>query len=134
MSDDKSLDVIHKIVKVIKPIAIFLVIGFLYLLFVQKFGIGIPCLFNKITGYKCPGCGMTHAMVKIWEGDFEGAMQYNALSLTVLPLVCIYMIYRFIQSEIRKRQEMHIWEYIILVILFVITVGYAYIRNKFLGG
>lgn len=116
--------------KKIQPIVVILAIGFLYLFFFQKFGFGIPCIFNKLTGYKCPGCGMTRAMAEIWDGNFKVAMQYNALSLTVLPVVCIYLLYRFVRVKIKKREGVYIWEYFLLILLIITAVGYGYIRNQ----
>jgi hypothetical protein len=123
-------DKISEQCRIIKPIAILLALGLLYLFFFQKFHFGIPCIFNMLTGYKCPGCGMTRAMSEIWNGNFEAAMQDNALSLTVLPVVCIYMLYRFIRDEIKKREGFYIWEYFLLIGLFIIAVGYGFIRNQ----
>ncbi|MFR5953682.1 MAG: DUF2752 domain-containing protein [Coprococcus sp.] len=42
---------------------------------------GIPCFFYKITGYKCPGCGMTHALSEIWNGNFRSALGIQRIEL-----------------------------------------------------
>lgn len=124
---EKSVAVCHAV----KPILYILACGFCYLFFFQKFEFGIPCLFHKLTGYQCPGCGMTHAMAEIWKGNYKSAMQYNALSLTVFPIVCLYLLYRFIAAERRKREGFYVWEYILLSVLLVITLVYGYMRNQF---
>lgn len=129
MDTDRLLAVIHDILKILKPIVLILAVGFVYLMFVQKFEIGIPCIFNKLTGLKCPGCGMTHAMVEIWNGNLDAAMQYNALSLTAFPVVCIYAFYRYIKEGIKKNEEFYIWEYVLLVVLLTVAVVYGYSRN-----
>lgn len=113
-----------------KPILLLLALGGCYLLFFQTFGFGIPCLFHRMTGYQCPGCGMTHAIAEIGKGNYQRAMQYNALSLTVFPAVCLYLLYRFIWAEKKKRKEFFVWEYILLAILLMITLAYGYIRNQ----
>ena len=130
MSKEKSFEVLHNVIKIAKPIIVLIILGFLYLFFFQRFEIGIPCIFRKLTGYKCPGCGMTHAMVEIWNGRYETAMQYNALSLTVLPIACVYLFYRYIHCEIKKREGFYIWEYVLLIVLFATVLGYGYMRNQ----
>ena len=45
----------------------------------------ILCPLRALTGYPCPGCGMTRAFCAIGHGEFARAVGYNALS----PLVFI---------------------------------------------
>lgn len=44
-------------------------------------GIAIPCVFNKLTGLYCPGCGNTHAAMSLARLDFASAFKYNPLFL-----------------------------------------------------
>lgn len=129
MKEKDNYELVHRIITILKPIGILLILGFAYLFLYQKLGIGIPCLFRTITGYKCPGCGMTHAMSALWKGNLKAAWDYNALSVTVLPIVCIYLLYRWVREILRKDEEFYIWEYIFLGLLFIIVIAYGYIRN-----
>lgn len=52
-----------------------------------KWHIGIPCIFNKLTGLKCPGCGMTRGLVSLLRLDFAVALRYNAF---IVP-ICAYL-------------------------------------------
>lgn len=117
------------LIKVFRQISIILLLGGIYLIIVRKIGKGIPCIFFKLTGLQCPGCGMTRAMVEIGKGNFRAAFQYNALSLTVFPVLCIYMLFRLVHTEMNKGKEFYIWEYVVLIVLFLITIGYTYVRN-----
>ena len=49
----------------------------------------IPCMFNKVTGLKCPGCGMTRAIHEILHFNFFQSIKYNILAL---PLVVLGII------------------------------------------
>lgn len=131
MKTKEKFVVLHCLFALLKPILVLLVLGATYLFIFQKIGIGIPCVFYELTGYKCPGCGMTHALSEIWNGNFYSAWEYNALCLTVLPIVCIYYLYRSIKENRRRGKEFYIWEYILLIILLVIVLLYGYIRNKY---
>jgi len=37
------------------------------------------CLFRRITGLKCPFCGMTHAVIALGHGHLVSALQQNAI-------------------------------------------------------
>ena len=62
---------------------------------------------------------MTHALSEIWNGNFRSAWEYNALSFTVLPIVCIYLLYRSVREAMGKAEGFYIWEYILLAGLLV---------------
>lgn len=79
-------------------------------------------MFRLLTGYKCPGCGMTHALLAVCQGHFEEAVQYNLLSVSFVPVLCMYLIYRACQYIKEKREDFSIWEVILLIILFLLSV------------
>lgn len=47
-----------------------------------------PCLFHRLTGLSCPGCGMQRFVHALTNGHPLEAVTYNAF----LPLVAIYVI------------------------------------------
>ncbi|HYH84597.1 MAG TPA: DUF2752 domain-containing protein [Pyrinomonadaceae bacterium] len=47
----------------------------------------VLCPLRALTGYPCPGCGMTRAFCAIGHGEFALAVGYNALS----PLLFLAM-------------------------------------------
>lgn len=131
MKDVDKHEMIHLIIVLGKPLVALVILGFVYLFVFEKFDITIPCMFYKLTGYKCPGCGMTHAMGAIWNGDLLAAWEYNPLSLTVLPIMCIYLLYRLVRENLGKGEGFYIWEYIFLVFFLGIVILFGYIRNKY---
>lgn len=42
------------------------------------------CPFRALTGWPCPGCGMTRAFCALGHGDWRAALGFNALSPFVL--------------------------------------------------
>jgi hypothetical protein len=48
-----------------------------------------PCLFWKLTGYHCPGCGTQRALHQLLHGEFRAAFRYNALFVLALPYVSL---------------------------------------------
>jgi Protein of unknown function (DUF2752) len=47
------------------------------------------CLFHRVTGLDCPGCGMTRAAHATLHGDLAAAFRFNPLGMILLPLALI---------------------------------------------
>jgi hypothetical protein len=47
------------------------------------------CLFHRMTGLDCPGCGMTRAAHATLHGDLAAAFRFNPLGMVLLPLAMI---------------------------------------------
>ena len=39
------------------------------------------CLFHRLTGYRCPGCGMTHAFLCLGRFEIGEAIRHNVFSI-----------------------------------------------------
>jgi Protein of unknown function (DUF2752) len=62
-----------------------IVLGAVILLAVHG-GIPLPCGFRCLTGLPCPGCGGTHAVHALAQGDWRGSLDWNPLILLGLVL------------------------------------------------
>ena len=62
-----------------------------YYVFVRLTGISIPCIFFEITGFKCPGCGVTHMFTSAARFEWKAAFMSNPLLFVLVPLFCIFM-------------------------------------------
>lgn len=92
-------------------------------------GHGIPCLFRALTGYLCPGCGMTRATLSILTGHLAKAWSLNALSLTLVPVFLLYLGYRIIRYVLTGQESFRTWENVFLVLSLIIAILYAIVRN-----
>lgn len=59
---------------------------FLYFLFYKRTGFRLerylsPCMFHEVTGYYCPGCGITRAVYAFFEGNFLQCFCYHPFVL-----------------------------------------------------
>lgn len=43
------------------------------------------CLFHRMTGMNCPGCGMTRAAYAVLHGHFAEAFRLNPVGMVLLP-------------------------------------------------
>ena len=76
---------------IIKRDAVLLGIGILYYIFIRITGLAVPCIFRKITGFLCPGCGITRAILAAVRLDFAKAFAYNQFTFIVLPVLAYIM-------------------------------------------
>ncbi len=120
-----------RIIKVIS-IVLFLVILLLGYYFLNyKFNLGIPCIFYKITGYKCPGCGITRAIFSLLKGNIKNAIYYNKLLFIAGPFIIIYIIYKsyiYIYDRKESKKAKIIIKYTTYFLL-LISILYSILRN-----
>jgi len=45
-----------------------------------------PCPFNALTGFACPGCGMTRSFHQLLNGNITAALDYNVMVVFWTPL------------------------------------------------
>lgn len=53
------------------------------------FGNPLICVFYKLTGLYCPGCGSGRASAALLHLDFAAAFKHNLLYVLLLPFMCI---------------------------------------------
>jgi hypothetical protein len=69
-----------------------LALGFIYLPFALfartqdgfTHGGGIPCIWRSITGYPCPGCGLTRSLASMSHFDIVSAIRFNPSGLLIV--------------------------------------------------
>ncbi len=86
--------------------------------------IAIPCIFNKVTGLYCPGCGITRAIKTLLRGNIAESFHNNILLYTVIPLLGISnIIYRLTDRKYKKTYN------IILILLLLSAIVFGILRN-----
>ena len=113
-----------------KTVKIGIILFFLLLCYYflnQKFSIGIPCIFHEITGFYCPGCGVTKLTFSLLELDFYQAFRANPLIFILLILAIIYYLIKIILNKLFKI-NITIPNYVYYILL-VITILFGVLRN-----
>ena len=90
----------------------------------------IPCIFNKLTGLKCAGCGMTRAMHHLVNGRIGKAIWYN---LMIIPgsFVLLYSAYRYMRYIIKdepmvnKTLDYTLKIFLVVIIIFMISRNFT---------
>ena len=108
--------------KEIRYLLIILGIGFGYYLWLNFTHLGIPCPFRMITGWLCPGCGITHMLIALIHLDFHTAYLENPFLLLTFPFLIGQIIYqRYLQltKQVNPRwNQVLLWLYVIALIIF----------------
>ncbi len=125
MSQEKK----NRISAGLKTAARLIGIGILYLLFVKSTGRSIPCIFHFLTGYNCPGCGITRAFTALAAGDPETARQANLFLWYTSPVITGYGLYRFYKSVWKNDDAFSASEIVFLTFFLIMTVTWGIYRN-----
>ena len=115
---------------VLKNTSIILIIGFAYYLFVKFTDLGIPCVFNLITGLHCTGCGISRMFISLFSFDIKAAFSYNAYVMTVGPLAAIFVLRHYIKYILNgPQQKSEKLEMVLLIIALVLAILFGILRN-----
>lgn len=102
---------------------VILILGVLTIIILFEYGVGIPCIFNRITGLYCPGCGTTRAIDSLIKLDFYQALRYNAITTILLPFSIVYCVYKYV---IKGKKNIPNW---VWYVILAFTLAYGVMRN-----
>ncbi len=120
-----------------RPLRVFLffsaitVGGGCYFLLAHYFSISIPCFFYQLTGWQCPGCGITRMAIHLIQGEFRLAFQDNPVLFCLLPVFAGYLIAMTRRYLGGRSLTSHIMD-IGLIIVIVILLIWGIVRNRIL--
>ncbi|MCR5201536.1 MAG: DUF2752 domain-containing protein [Lachnospiraceae bacterium] len=122
----------EKVIKTIKKFPELLVLpgGLLYYLWIRVTGLVIPCVFRQVTGFYCPGCGVTRFCVSCLKGDLKSAFHAHAFIFVTAPLIVIEIIY--LEYVKIKGKQISTFNNILLVIYLVALLVFGVVRNVML--
>lgn len=85
------------------------------------------CIFNSFTGYYCPGCGVTRAVISLFRGQLYQAFRYNSIIFIDIPIILFLEI--FVKLFGKNNEKIKRVSNIILIILVILTIMYGVLRN-----
>ena len=95
-------------------------LGIGYFIWLRLSGPAIPCLFRKITGWLCPGCGITTLILCLARLDLAGAFAANPFLFVTWPLLAAGILY---SSHLQKqRKDLPKW---MEWLLMAYTIGFC---------
>lgn len=81
----------------------------------------ITCPIRALSGYPCPACGMSRALISLFFLDFSGYAYYNLMAIPVVLGI-------FVAIHFGKRKEMRVFTEVYLVVVAIINIAYYVIR------
>lgn len=100
-----------------------------YYLIVTHFDIGVNCIFRRLTGLKCPGCGNTRAVLAILHKDFKASLSYNLMLLPELAFVAWAAIYTtavYLKTGVYRLAVKHEWT---VYVFIAVLLAWGVVRN-----
>lgn len=116
--------------KTLTKYAIIFSLGIVYLLILLLIGRGLDCPIYKLTGLKCPGCGITRMLMALATLDFKAAFGYNPFLFIVGPLILAYLVYHEATYVIKGKPPSKVWN-LPLTALLIATLAFGILRNVF---
>ena len=87
------------------------------------------CPLYSLTGFACPGCGLTRGFHALFHGDVLAALDYNAM----LPLFAVLLGLAFVSMmnfALRgRRASMNLFHPTALWLFFILLVVFGVARN-----
>ena len=117
-----------KLIKVIYNHILLFVLFIVYYFLNKYLDVKILCPFHYITGYLCPGCGITRCLFSILEGNFLKAYYYNRFVFLLLPFFIIFYVYSLYLEIYNPKKKLNIPNYV-YTILFIIMIIFGIVRN-----
>ena len=120
-----------RVFNIISKSLLILLAGLAYYLFMELTKIRVPCVFYKLTGFYCPGCGITRAAESLLRFDLMGALGYNA-GVVLMGPIWLFVLIKSTVFYIRygKKDESKINKYL-LIFTIVFLVVFCIFRNIF---
>lgn len=111
--------------KLVRTYVMICIGGILYYIWYRITNIGIPCMFYTITGFKCPGCGITRMITELSRLHFRDAFGYNPLLFILFPYGMfvgirhlVYAIVMGMKYPYGKRHKVILYCVIAMLIIF----------------
>ncbi|MCI0361992.1 MAG: DUF2752 domain-containing protein [Planctomycetaceae bacterium] len=101
---------------------------------VPVLGVPLPelCMFRRLTGLGCPGCGMTRCFISLAHGDLRMAWHYNPAGPLLFAMLAFQIPFRLVQlARIRSgRPELRMgrWPQWFFGLLGVLLIGQWILR------
>lgn len=100
-----------------------------YALFVRITGVGIPCPVHALTGWHCPGCGISRLCLALLHLDFAAALQSNAAVFALLPVGAVVLSTWAVRYIRTGEQGLRRWQTVLVEGMIVVLLLFGLLRN-----
>lgn len=90
---------------------------------------GVPgCLFLRLTGCMCPGCGSQRALHAILNGDITAAWHHNAMLFFLIPVAALYGLAAF-DTPLSRRLRTYVERPLVITAIAASIIAWWILRN-----
>ena len=112
--------------KTLIPVAL-VGLGYAFLLLFTPFY--IPCPFHAITGWYCPGCGVSRMCLSLLHLDFAAAFRSNAALTILLPVALFVFLFQAIRYIRTGRRSLSRWQTVLVWSAILLLLAFGILRN-----
>ncbi len=120
-----------RIIKVVRPTAIIVAIGLIYIVFRNLTGLSVPCPIHAVTGLYCPGCGVSRMFFHLARLEFAEAFSSNCVLFVLAPVFSGFLIFHIISYIRTGKKGFRRWEEILCIVLIGVLLAFMVLRNIF---
>jgi hypothetical protein len=111
-------------------VALMIVLGTFVLFFLDPATHGFypQCMFHRVTGLNCPGCGGLRALHQLAHGHLATAFRYNALVVLGLPIAAVWAVRKIwpgspaaLSTIETYRAPFWLWTLVVVMVVFGIV-------------
>ena len=103
--------------------------GVVYFIWLKLTGIGIPCIFHELTGWSCPGCGVTTLIMSVAAGRLDLARAANPFLFYTWPLILGFIIWNEVKVIKGKTYKADKIINILLIAYIIAFIAFGVLRN-----
>ena len=81
-----------------------------------------PCMYKKLSGMDCPGCGFQRSLERLINGDLSNSFDYYPPLIPVL-IMCLFLVAHLVYNF---RNGAGILKWMFIVNSVIITVNYIF--------
>ena len=120
----------------LRAAAILTVAAALLCLYLGVLRLGMPmprCVFLEVTGWQCPGCGISRALHALLHGHFAEAIRYNYFLLLSIPYLLAVAAVSWIPALHRRRRLHRVVLGPELAVSYVVLFAIWFVVRNLLG-
>ena len=120
-----------RLLMLIKTHIIIGIIGIVYAVACMKTGYGIPCIFRLVTGFKCPGCGISRMCLELLKLNIKEAVHYNMGVVAMSPIL-IYLYIKTCINYVKNGDKMlNKTDNVIAIVIGIFVIVWTVFRNVY---
>ena len=115
--------------KLLKKAALFCGIGLGYAFFAMLTHVAIPCPIHAITGFYCPGCGVSRMCLSLLQLDVAEAFRWNPGVMIAAPFMGIVFLRQGVRYVQTGQMKMNRWQNVVLWCILIWLIVFTILRN-----